>query len=234
MTTHRFYIGNVKDKSGPLELNKHVWLNDRDLTKQILNVLRMRIGEKLILFDGNGTEKLYQIDKIEPFSVGLIHVTDIVPIYPKKKIILGFSLLKKDKNEWIIQKCTELGVSHFLPLISDRTEKIGFDLDRAKKIAVEAVEQCGRHDIPLIDEPQDLGEVIGEFKQNLPIFVADKGSEPPETIDLEKILVLIGPEGGWSESEQIKFKENDIPSIGLGEFTLRAETACIAAVRELM
>ena len=100
MTTHRFYIGNVKDKSGPLELNKHVWLNDRDLTKQILNVLRMRIGEKLILFDGNGTEKLYQIDKIEPFSVGLIHVTDIVPIYPKKKIILGFSLLKKDKNEW--------------------------------------------------------------------------------------------------------------------------------------
>ena len=234
MTTHRFYTGTISDKSGPLALTEHVWVNDPLFVNQISRVLRMRLGEKIVLFDGRGDERLYEISKIEPSSIGLQRVTDITPVYPKRKLLLAFSMLKKDKNDWVLQKCTELGVSHFLPILSDRTEKTGFDGERAMKIVIEAAEQCGRHDIPLVSEPQQLREVIGEYQQHMPIYVADMGHEKPVALDVDQAMVLIGPEGGWSDTERQYFTEKDLQSIGLGDFTLRAETACIAAIRELL
>ena len=230
---NRFYTGQTKDRSGELELTEHVWINDAELVNQILRVLRMRPGEELVLFDGKGVERLYKIEEVEPKAVHLYHVTDIEPKHPRRKVLLAFSMLKKDKNEWVLQKCTELGVTHFLPVISDRTEKTGFDIERAHKIVVEAVEQCGRHDIPIISEPQDVRSVVGEYSEHLQVFVTDMGSEAPVEVNLEKVMVLVGPEGGWSELEREFFKEKNLPHIGLGDFTLRAETACIAAAQVL-
>lgn len=230
---NRFYTGETKDRSGVLELTEHVWLNDVELVNQILRVLRMRPNEELVLFDGKGSERLYRIEEIEPKAVHLYHVTDLVPKHPKRKITLAFSMLKKDKNEWILQKCTELGVSHFIPILSDRTEKTGFDSERAHKIVVEAAEQCGRHDIPAISEPQALRSFVSEYEAHMPIFVTDMGNEKPIQLNAEKYVVLVGPEGGWSQLERDLFKEKNLQHIGLGDFTLRAETACIAAVQEL-
>jgi len=230
---NRFYTGETKDRSGVLELTEHVWVNDVELVNQILRVLRMRPGEELVLFDGKGVERLYKIEEIEPKAVHLYHVTDIVPKHPKHKVILAFSMLKKDKNEWVLQKCTELGVTHFLPLLSDRTEKTGFDIERAHKIVVEAVEQCGRHDIPTIAEPQDMRAVVGEYAEHIPVFVADMENITPLASNRKKVMVLIGPEGGWSDSERKFFKDKNLLHIGLGDFTLRAETACLAAAQVL-
>lgn len=230
---NRFYTGQTKDRSGVLELTEHVWVNDAELVNQMLRVLRMRAGVELVLFDGQGLERLYKIEEVEPKAVHLYHVTDLEPKHPRRKLLLAFSMLKKDKSEWVLQKCTELGVTHFLPVISDRTEKTGFDMERAHKIVVEAVEQCGRHDIPVISEPQDIRSVVGEYSEHLPIFVADMENEAPTKTDLEKLMVLVGPEGGWSESEREFFKKKDLQHIGLGDFTLRAETACIAAAQVL-
>lgn len=231
---NRFYTGETKDRSGILELTDHVWVNDTGLVNQITRVLRMRPGEELVLFDGKGTERLYKIEEIEPKAVHLYRVTDITPKHPRRKLLLAFSMLKKDKNEWVLQKCTELGVSHFLPMLSDRTEKTGFDMERAHKIVVEAAEQCGRHDIPQITEPQSLQSIVGEFDAHIPLLVADMGHEHPDKTEVEKLLVLIGPEGGWSDAERSYFAERQLAHIGLGDFTLRAETASIAAVQELL
>jgi 16S rRNA (uracil1498-N3)-methyltransferase len=228
---NRFYTGETKDRSGTLELKDHVWLNDDELVNQITRVLRMRRGEELVLFDAKGLERLYRVEEIEPKAVHLYHVTDLVPKYPNRKLTLAFSMLKKDKNEWVLQKCTELGVTHFIPMLSDRTEKTGFDSERAHKIVVEAVEQCGRHDIPVISEPQSLVSVVSEYADHFPIFVADMGNESAVSPEVEKLMVLIGPEGGWSDHERVLFNEKNLSHIGLGDFTLRAETACIAATQ---
>lgn len=230
---HRFYLGNIKDKTGLLQPREHVWVNDPSMVNQVLRVLRMRRGEELVLFDGKGTERLYKIDEIEASAFHLQRITDIEPKYPKRKVILAFSLLKKDKNDWVLQKATELGVTHILPIISDRTEKSGFDIERAQKIIIEAAEQCGRHSIPVVNEPQGLAAVVGEYSKNLPICVADMTGEVYRDNGSEEILVLVGPEGGWSEKERELFVEKNLPHIALGEFTLRAETACIAAVQLL-
>jgi 16S rRNA (uracil1498-N3)-methyltransferase len=228
--THRFYTGNTKDKSGVLDLGHDIWINDQPLANQILKVLRMRVGEELVLFDGNGTEILYRITEIEPFALRLSKVTDLDPGEPKRKIILAWSLLKKDKNDWVLQKCTELGVAHFLPVIADRTEKTGFDIERAQKIIIEAVEQCGRHTIPKVNEPQKISDIIGQYKDHMPICVTDMAGDVFVDDGAAEILVLVGPEGGWSDKERKVFADFKIAHISISNFTLRAETASVSAV----
>lgn len=231
--THRFYVGETKDKSGTMDLTHDLWINDAPLANQILKVLRMRSGEDLVLFNGEGTEVLYTIVETEQFAVHLQKKTDLVVKDPARKIILAWSLLKKDKNEWVLQKCTELGVTHFLPMITERTEKSDFDIERAHKIVVEAVEQCGRHTIPQINEPQSLQGIIGEYKSHVRICVADMDGVSFEDSACDEVLVLIGPEGGWSEKEKKLFVVESIPSIMISRFTLRAETASVSAVNLL-
>lgn len=230
--THRFYTGTTKSREGSLELTQKLWINDRQLATQILRVLRMRVGEELVLFDGLGTDKLYKIIEVEPEAVCLEHVTDVEPKVSSRHIHLGFSLLKKDKSEWVVQKATELGATHIVPIISDRTEKTGFDKERMEKIAVEASEQCGRSFLPEISEPRALREVVDEYQANMPVLVADMGSDTWQGSG-DTVLVLVGPEGGWSENERALFSERALLHIGLGDYTLRAETAAITAVSHL-
>ena len=232
--THRFYTGTTKDRSGEITLTHDMWVNDPGLVNQVLRVLRMRNGEELVLFNGDDKEALYCITEIEPVAFRLQKVTDLSPKNPDRKVILAWSLLKKDKNELVLQKCTELGVSHFLPMITDRTEKTGFDKDRAHKIVVESVEQSGRHMIPLINEPQSIKDVIGQYHEHTLICVADMAGEPYDDDGSHEVVVLIGPEGGWSDKEREYFAEKSIPHICISDFILRAETACLSAVSLLV
>jgi len=231
---HRFYTGETKDRFGGLDLTHDMWINDLQLANQILRVLRMRTGEELVLFDGEGLEILYKITEVEPTAVHLQKITDLVIKNPKRKILLAWSLLKKDKNDWVLQKCTELGVTHFFPIITERTEKTGFDVERSHKIVVEAVEQCGRHALPQISEPQSLKGVVGQHRDHMQVCVADMAGELFEDNGDEEVLVLIGPEGGWSEQERAYFAEENIARVNISDFTLRAETACISAVQMLV
>ena len=180
MKLHRFYIGDIKDKNGPLQLEHSLWINDPELVKQWTKVLRFEIGEEVVLFDGKSEDRLYRITTFEPLSVHLEYITDLERTLPSKEIYLCFSMLKKDNSEWVLQKCTELGVSHFVPLITDRTEKTGWDMERAEKIVIEASEQCGRSDIPRLREPISLGSALEELKDEA-LFVCDK--QEPGTVD---------------------------------------------------
>lgn len=234
MKLHRFFAGNLHDKFGDIELRQHVWVNDTALLNQWTRVLRYKVGDQLILFDGHGQDRLYKIHKIEDLSVGLELVTELEPVYPKREVYLFFSLLKKDKNEWVLQKCTELGVSHFVPLITDRTEKTGFDEDRAVKIVTEAAEQCGRSDIPRVREPIGLQSALEEFKDKMTLFFAEQHEG---TLDISNNAdvcgVFIGPEGGWTDAEKEQLEQR-CTKLNIAQFTLRAETACVTAATLLM
>lgn len=233
MRLHRFYVGGVHDKWGDMELNHQFWIHDPRLINQWLKVLRYRAGDELVLFNDE-TDRIYKIVAIEPpLSVHLELVTEQERTMPKKHIYLLWSLLKKDKNDWVLQKATELGVRNFVPVLADRSEKTGFDVERAQKIIVEAVEQCGRSDIPDIREPITVDEAIAEYA-NLPLFICEQAELDPDFTAIEKAGVLIGPEGGWTEREKALFESAKLQHINIAQFTLRAETAAVTATAKLL
>lgn len=228
MRLHRFYV-----KPDQEELKHDFWLHDEAILNQWRRVLRFRDGQEVILFDGLGEDRLYKIVELTEREAHLQLVTEMKRQIPSKEIYLFWSLLKKDKNDWVLQKCTELGVSHFVPLLADRSEKTGFNVERAQKIIIEAVEQCGRSDIPSVREPVLVNTAIREFDDKIPLFICEQGEEG-SLQDLDEMGVLIGPEGGWSDEEKQLFTDNDIAHINLHDFTLRAETACVTAVTKLL
>jgi 16S rRNA (uracil1498-N3)-methyltransferase len=224
MRLHRFYTGP------DIRLKADFWLHDEALLWQWNRVLRFRAEQEVILFDGQNKQRLYKIAEISKKEAHLQMITDMVFKRPGRHVYLFWSLLKRENNEYIIQKCTELGVSNFVPIISERTVKKDFNMARAQKIAIEASEQCGRGDIPAIREPVHLEKVLEEYADKLKMIVCHEGgSEEIALADDEIAGLFIGPEGGWSEHEQEMFSEPGIMTLGLGDFTLRAETAAIVA-----
>ena len=221
MKLHRFYVGDTR-------LEHNFWFKHEALYHQWTRVLRFQAGREVSLFNDQYEERLYKIVKIGDDAIQLELVTELVGKQPATDLYLCFSLLKKDKNDWVLQKATELGVRHFVPLLCDRTEKTGFDEERARKIVIEAAEQCGRVDIPRVREPLGPEKLIAELGETMPIFIMEQGgdSAPSHT---DKAAVLIGPEGGWSDKEKQLFADKGVKCLSLSEFTLRAETAAITA-----
>lgn len=155
------------------------------------------------------------------------------------KLALAFSLIKKDNVEWIIEKGTELGVSSFVPLVSERSEKKGFNMERARKIVVEAAEQSGRADIPAILDPQSLQEYLssmyGAHGKKVIVFHTEGDVLKKEAMPTAgEAIVFIGPEGGWSPAEVVLFKEGKADIVKLDAPVLRAETAAIAVSAMLL
>jgi 16S rRNA (uracil1498-N3)-methyltransferase len=230
MRVYRFYV------SPDMELRHDFWLHNEQLIKQWNRVLRFKPGQELVLFDGVEHERLYRLVELSGREAHLELITDYVRKLPKREVYLFWSLLKRDNNDWVLQKGTELGVSHFIPLLSERTEKTGFKLDRAQKIILEAVEQCGRSDIPAVREPMKLETALKDYKGKIDLYVCEQTTQLPTT-DYQlsdTIGVLVGPEGGWSDQEKELFKKEHLRHLSLHDFTLRAETACIAAVTKLL
>lgn len=186
------------------------------------------------MFNGVKTERLYSIREISKKEAHLKLVTDMEIKLPKTYVYLFWSLLKKENNEYIIQKCTEIGVSNFVPIISERTIKKDFNLPRAQKIAIEASEQCGRGNIPAVREPLHLQKALDEYSGKLEMFVCHQGGNSKVDLTGNKAGIIIGPEGGWSASEQKMFSNIGLSVIGLNEFVLRAETAAIVAASKLL
>lgn len=229
MRLHRFYTGT------DCKLEHYVELQDARLLDQWNKVLRFRPGQEVILFDGLEHERLYVINELSKAVAKLELITDFERKLPSKNVYLFWSLLKKDKNDWVLQKATELGVSHFVPILAERSEKTGFNSERADKIVIEAAEQCGRSDIPSVREPLLLQTALHEYAPKVPLFVCEQHElTKPKTPNYKDVGVLIGPEGGWSDNEKQLFLSQEVGRLPLGDFTLRAETAAVVASAKLL
>ncbi len=223
MRLHRFYLNT------PVESETIV--KDERLIHQWRNVFRYNVGTELVLFDGSGKEYSGVIEEVNNREAKVKIVESREGIVPQRKVTLYQSLIKKDKMEWVVEKATELGVSRIVPIVSDRSEKKGFNLDRARKIAIEASEQCGRADVPEVGEVVNMEEGIKNSGGKLVVL---DSSGPPihhSSFNIQySISLFIGPEGGWSEKEIELFKEKGAEVYSLGKLTLRAETAAVVAV----
>ncbi len=234
MKTHRFF---VDEKIGGKE---QISLTNPELLHQMSKVFRFKAGDTVILFDGTGGETLCEITlltkKVAEFLVkerweGLSS--------PAQKVTMYLSLIKKDNFEWVLQKGTELGVNRFVPIVSERSEKKDLNMERARKIVVEATEQSGWASVPEVCEPVSLNDILEQkdsILENLIVFHVEGITFEKSVVMVGKnpLGVLIGPEGGFSEKEIELFKSKNIPIYSLGKQTLRAETAGVAIASLLL
>lgn len=231
MRVHRFFTG---DK---FQLKKDFWLHDEAILWQWNKVLRFKNGQKVILFDGDQTDRLYEIVEIKKTEAHLQMFTELERQLPSKHLYLFWSLLKKDNNDLILQKCTELGVSNFVPLLTERSIRDNFNIDRARKIVLEASEQCGRSNVPVVRDPMHLKTAIEEYSDKVKFYICEQHSDHMaefKNSEPDRLGLFIGPEGGWSDEEKQLFAQLNVSHLGLGAFTLRAETAAIVASAKLI
>lgn len=222
MRFHRFYL------SSKIDGQKNT-VSDPEILHQWRNVFRLKVGDEVILFDGSGIDFKAQVVSLSKEKAQL-DVTDETKssFIPERKIHLFQSLIKKDNFEWILEKCTELGVSDFHPVISDRSEKKDLNFERTNKILIEASEQSGRGKLPMLHEILHLKKILEDLSVPAIVFDLSGKDFSVSGVNPGELAVFIGPEGGWSSEELALFHSKKIPVYSLGKQTLRAETAAIA------
>src|SRR3990167_5731943 len=220
MRLHRFF---VPEQIGDSDT---VIVKDSSLTHQLRHVFRFTVGGQVILMDNSGMEYRALINEFLPSSVvfSIASKRESKNI-PTREVILFSALVKKDKYEWIVEKGTELGVSHFAPVISDRSEKKDLNVERLQKIIKEASEQSGRATIPTISEPVSLEEAL---EAEFPCFAFHPVADNfviEHAQNFSPLGIFIGPEGGWTDKEIFLLKKRGVKIYSLGSLTLRSETA---------
>ncbi|OGC11005.1 hypothetical protein A3K48_00485 [candidate division WOR-1 bacterium RIFOXYA12_FULL_52_29] len=202
----------------------------------VKDVIRLKPGDDLELFDGHGF--IYRV-KIEQIGKEIIttRITERKRAESelKVKVTLAQALAKGQKMDFIVEKCTELGVASIIPMLTERTIPKQAKLDRWKKLAKEAAEQSGRGAIPEIFPPLPFEEVL-KLGQDHEISLIPWELEKSLTLKDElkglpaSILLLIGPEGGFSRQEIDLAIKNGFKPITLGKRILRSETAGLASL----
>ena len=209
-------------------------LLSKEHTHYLVNVIRLKRGSNVYFFNKNG-EWLSEIVFLDRDRVEVKFLNKIKePLIPTN-IELAICLVKKTSMEIILQKATELGVARITPIISERTEVKDLNIERARKIVIEATEQSNQLNIPDIQETKKLKNFINSLNNDAGLFFADINTEKKiDKKNIEKyktISVLIGPEGDFSPAEReiILAKDNTIP-FSLSKNILRTETAAISAL----
>jgi len=229
MKLHRFYseeklVGKTNSS-----------ITRASLVNQLKNVFRFEPGSDLIIFDGSGFDFLVTITKYENDTVSFnIKSVNENIVLPTRETYLFASLVKKDNFEWIVQKATELGVSHIIPVISDRTEKKDLNQERLLKIIIEAAEQSGRGTLPILYGVTDLEKALQDYGHVKSIAWHTQAPKFVQQDVSETLGAYIGPEGGWSTDEEEVFKKHGVHLRSLGPQVLRSETAVIAVISRLV
>ena len=227
----RLFIESSLRKDGIIPLN----------TKQIhyvTKVMRLGLGDKLVVFNGKDGEWHAEVTHINKRVCSIKIVRFVRKSESESDISLVFSLLKRGATDLLVEKATELGVARLCPMISKRTNTFKVNLDRLKAICIEASEQCGRATIPIIEQPETLGNILAEWpRQKGLLFLDESGLGKPilevlkEKTSWRTHAILVGPEGGFTSAERNKMLENSfIRPATLGERLVRAETAAICAL----
>ena len=207
-------------------------------------VLRLRSGAAVQLFDGAGQEFSAILDSVTRGGVSA-HVGGLVAARPESplRLVLALAPLKGDRMELVIQKATELGVSAVRPVVTARTDAVarpalkGSRQERWDKVASGAAEQCGRAVVPDVAPACTLAQFLAEPPDGALRLLFDETPGQPRLSSLPRpdgaVLGLVGPAGGWERHEIERLEQARFQRVSLGPRVLRAETAAIALVAAL-
>ncbi len=228
------------------KLDNQIKINDAENYRHIARALRARVGENLLLIDENQIQyetKIAEITSNEIFC-------NIEKSYPSKRYLdfdlyLAQSPLRSDAQLTIMEKATELGVRGVYPVITDNCALNKSVLEKKQekwqKAMYEASKQCERAKIPTCFEPTTLEKVLEKDFDKV-LVLAERSTEISFKEYLrknpikknEKVLVIIGPEGGFSQKEFDYFRSKSLPLISLGDLILKAETAVIVTLGDIV
>ena len=245
MQINRFYLNRIIfDKDGIFELPS-------DVSRQLINVLRCQVNDQVVIFDGSGFEYKVKIVNVRNKICSARLMEKIfVDNDNKFKVTVFISLIKQNRFENALQKCTELGVFAFVPFYSSRSiyrldKKSSFigenKISRWKLIIKEASEQCGRSYVPELFDPISFETACKKAADSFSIILW----ENEKKIKLKSVLrnskdllkendfninIIVGPEGGFTPDEVKSANSIGIKSASLGDLILRSETAAIFAI----
>ena len=228
------------------KVNDIISINDAENYRHIARALRARVGESLLLIDENQIQYETKIESITSNEI----LCKVENSYPSKRdldfdLYLAQSPLRSDAQLTIMEKATELGVRGIYPVITDNCALNKSVLEKKhekwQKVMFEASKQCERAIIPTCFEPTTLNNVLEKDFDKILVMV-ERSTEISFKHFLkknsikkgEKILVIIGPEGGFSEKEFEYFKAKHLPLISLGDLILKAETAVIVTLGDIV
>lgn len=205
-------------------------------TRHLRDVLRMKAGEQAQVFDGGGREFLVEVVNIGKKETLLRLIKEIEAPAPESDLDLTIaaSVYKNDKFDLVIQKAVELGVARVAPIVTFRSEtNLQASVKRTerwRKIALEATKQCERAKIMTVDEPVEFDAFIAGIgaDSGLRLMFSEKdGQGLPEQIAGKKLTALVGPKGGWEDSEIRIAEDRGFRPVKLGRRIMKAETAAI-------
>ncbi len=239
---HRFFLPPTSFQPGSVSFPP-------DLAHQITSVLRLSPGQTVIVLDGQGREyeiELTQVDRSQ--TAGRILSDRPAAGEPPIRLTLYLALSRREKFEWMLQKCTEVGASAFVPVITSRTlvqdsRDAAKKLERWQRILREAAEQSRRGRIPDLHPPLRFDAALAGAHHDLKLIPF----EGEHTVSLRQALgplplvqgessaaVFIGPEGGFSDEEILAARQSGFQPITLGRRILRMETAAVVAAALLI
>ncbi|RTE67199.1 16S rRNA (uracil(1498)-N(3))-methyltransferase [Amphritea opalescens] len=234
MRIPRFYEPQAIIEGQPLSLSDSV-------VQHVSRALRMRPGDTLILFNGDGCEYTAELTEVAKRSAS-VQITQTVK--PQRvsplTITLGQSISRGERMDYAVQKATELGMNRMVPLFTERCE-VRLNNDRQDKrrqhwqqVAVSACEQSLRCDLPEIGEPQSLNDWLDNVEADLKLVLHHHTEQPlGDFAKPDSIALLIGPEGGLSEAEVELALAKGFKPVAFGPRVFRTETAPVAALSVL-
>ncbi len=210
--------------------------------EHLANVLRARVGQEFDIVTGTGVRR-GTISNIRHGKIDF-ELGDKIPAVTAPNLMVLLSIFKFDRMEWAIEKCTELGVSQIVPVISQRTEShlataATKRVERWQRIVRQASEQSRRDSAPSVSLPLKLRDALALVaNRRIVLAETEHGTLLKDVLDSEpegrEVALAFGPEGGWTDAELEQFRAAGWTAASLGNTILRAETAAIAAVAVAM
>lgn len=224
---------------GPLAAGAEIACT-REQANYLRNVLRLRRGDEILVFNGRDGEWRTAISEMEKRACNLRCVTQVRPQSDGPDIDYLFAPLKRARLDYMVQKATELGVARLRPVLTRHTIAGRVNLERMRANVIEAAEQCGILRIPEVVEPVALDAAIAAWPSDRCLIFADEGAEVTSPIaalgacPAGPTALLIGPEGGFSEAERsLLLAQPFTLRLSLGPRVMRADTAAVAALAML-
>ncbi|MEM9631684.1 MAG: 16S rRNA (uracil(1498)-N(3))-methyltransferase [Pseudomonadota bacterium] len=216
---------------------------DRSQANYLMNVLRLKDGDYVLVFNGSDGEWLARISSSSRRECVLLVMERTREQTERNDLMYMFAPLKHARLDYMVQKAVEMGVGSLKPVMTQHTQASRVNLERMEANVIEAAEQCGVLSVPEVLSPQSLKDVLAVWTETQPrrrLLFCDEseGTHNPlltlaqmKDVGPQPLAVLIGPEGGFSEEERAELHSLDfVTIIPLGPRILRADTAAVAAL----
>jgi len=208
-------------------------ITSKDKLHHLNTVLKIRSGEELRLFNKTYGEWRGQVQEKNNKAITIEIKEQLRKPKPESNITIAFAPIKHDRLRFLIEKCTEIGATNFIPVVTERTIVRNINLIKLRAYSVGAAEQSERLSIPEIIEPVSLKKFLEQHTSKQILFCSERSDSKFITNALQAlpIIILIGPEGGFSQNEtSLLSSQPNVFAVSLGENILRAETAAIFAL----